>query len=115
MPDKTTPHIEKAARAMCVNRVPDNIDGGPHPGGPWLDEGEPWWTGYIEQATFALRTTLEPSEAEIEAAGWAFAETYFCGDDPSKDAFPCAMCRTSSGCITAARACLIAAARVRVG
>jgi hypothetical protein len=73
MPDKTTPHIEKAARAMCVNRVPDNIDGGPHPGGPWLDEGEPWWTGYIEQATFALRTTLEPSEAEIMIALRAYS------------------------------------------
>lgn len=56
------PLVEAVARAMCEARDPDDTTGGPHPQGIWLDDGEAYWTGYINAATAALRA--------IEDAGW---------------------------------------------
>lgn len=58
--------LEAAARAMCLDRDPDDVEGGPHPSGVWLDGGEPWWTGYKEQAQDAITTYLEAMREE----GW---------------------------------------------
>lgn len=45
--------VERVARAMCVadnRRDPDDTSGGLHPLGQILDEGEPWWHGFVEVA-----------------------------------------------------------------
>jgi hypothetical protein len=54
--------VEHMARAMASisGRDPDNIEGGPHPGGEWLGSGVPWWTGFKEFARVSLAAIDEP-------------------------------------------------------
>jgi hypothetical protein len=62
--------VDRAARAICVacdGCDPDDVNGGAHPGGLWLDEGEPWWIGYREHARAAIEALREPDEAMIRA------------------------------------------------
>jgi hypothetical protein len=62
--------IERMARAMCLSgRDADDIGGGAHPMGAWLDHGEPWWTGYCDAARSVLTAMREPTEA-MERAGY---------------------------------------------
>src|SRR5262245_3657789 len=68
-----SPMIERVARAMCNATGPDEICGGPHPSGLWLEEGEPWWTGYADQARAAIAAMREPTAAMIAAMGEGFA------------------------------------------
>jgi hypothetical protein len=42
-------------------READDRSGGPHPSGTWLDEGEPWWTGYVDVA----RAIIEAIDAAL--------------------------------------------------
>lgn len=59
--------LERAARALCFDRDPDDKAGGPHPMGTWLDEGEAWWTGYVGSVRAVLQAIREPSEGMVRA------------------------------------------------
>lgn len=59
--------LERACRAICRERDPDDVAGGPHPMGQWLDEGEKWWTGYADTVRAVLTEIREPSEAMVKA------------------------------------------------
>lgn len=59
--------LERCARALCIDRDPDNIQGGPHPHGLWIDEGEPWWTGYTVAARAVLEALREPTSDVLSA------------------------------------------------
>jgi hypothetical protein len=103
MPDKTTPHIEKAIAALMENYGYDR-DG----------EMPEWAPASAERdARAVLSTTLEPSEAEIEAAAMAL----WCNDDGTWEGVPDVsdFMMTKNEYRDQARACLIAAARVRIG
>ncbi len=64
--------IERVARALCGDgREADDVTGGPHPSGIWLEEGEAWWTGYVEQASAAIAAMREPNDAMVRAGSTA--------------------------------------------
>lgn len=69
---------ERVARAMCLDRDPDDKSGGPHPLGLWLDEGEAWWTGYKDAARLAIKAMREPTESMLDRG-------YGCLGDPRGD------------------------------
>jgi hypothetical protein len=99
MPDKT-PQIEKAARIIDPEAfgLPNTFHQPDEDGFVLSDRDEA-----RAKAEAILSTTLEPSEAEIEHGARAIAAS-FTADEPFWEHWK-----------PQARACLIAAARVRVG
>lgn len=69
--------VERVARAIASTRGrdPDDTAGGPHPGGTWLEKGEPWWRGDVDAARAAIEAMREPTEKMIEAG------QLYCWDD----------------------------------
>lgn len=62
--------LERAARALCTDRDPGDTSGGPHPSGTWIEKGEAWWTGYVDQARAVLEAIREPSEGMVKEGAY---------------------------------------------
>jgi hypothetical protein len=58
--------VERVAKAIAGTRGrdPEDLEGGPHPSGLWLDKGESWWRGDIEAARAAIEVMREPTDEQ---------------------------------------------------
>jgi hypothetical protein len=72
--------IERVERAMCRHIDPDDTASGRiHPSGLQLDDGEPYWLGYIEQAEAVILAMREPTQVMLRQAGGDLSSDRFTG------------------------------------